>query len=169
MVRKSRPKGHVALKLDLDKAYDCLEWSFIQETLQFFQIPPTLTKLIVNMFSSTRFHIMWNGAPLSTIVLSRGCVKGIIYLLICFSCVWNAHPFFQKRRFETTLSILSRSGVKLKFRIYSLRMISFSSLRQRLQNAIILKTFYTNSVSVQAKSLVQKITSLVFTKYAQAN
>lgn len=29
MVRKTGPKGHVALKLDLDKAYDCQEWSFI--------------------------------------------------------------------------------------------------------------------------------------------
>ena len=156
MVRKFGPKCHVALKIDLDKAYDCLEWSFIQESLEFFQIPPTLTKLIVNMFSSTRFHIMWNGAPLSAIVLSRGCVKGILYLFICLSCVWNAYPFFWKKQFETTLSILSRSMVKLKFRIYSLRMISFSSLRQRLQIAIILKTLYTNSVSVQAKSLVHK-------------
>ena len=41
MVRKSKPKGHIVLKLDLDKAYDHLEWLFIQETLEFFQIPTT--------------------------------------------------------------------------------------------------------------------------------
>ena len=76
MVRKSGPKGHVALKLDLEKAYDRLEWSFIKETLEFFQIPPRLIQLIMNMLSSTRFHIMWNGTPLPAIVLSRGIRQG---------------------------------------------------------------------------------------------
>lgn len=58
MVRKIGPKGHMALKLDLDKAYDRLEWSFIKGTLEFFQIPPILIKLIMNIISSTRFQIM---------------------------------------------------------------------------------------------------------------
>ena len=72
MVKKSGPKGHVALKLDLEKAYDRLKWLFIQETLEFFQIPPRLIQLIMNMLSSTCFHIMWNGTPLPAIVSSRG-------------------------------------------------------------------------------------------------
>ena len=72
MVESLDPRGHVAFKLDLEKAYDRLEWSFIQETLEFFQIPPRLIQLIMNMLSSTCFHIMWNGTPLPAIVSSRG-------------------------------------------------------------------------------------------------
>ena len=85
MVRKSRPKGHVALKLDLEKAYDHLEWSFIKETLEFFQIPHKLINLIMNMISSTCINIMWNGTPLSTIIPSRGIYQGdpiSLYLFI---------------------------------------------------------------------------------------
>ena len=64
--------GYVAIKLDLEKAYDCLEWSFIQDTLVFFQFPHNLITLIMNMISSTQFHILWNGTPLSEVVPSRG-------------------------------------------------------------------------------------------------
>lgn len=64
--------GYVAIKLDLEKSYDRFEWSFIKETLEFFQMPPHLNTLIMNMISSTRFHILWNGTPLPEVVPSRG-------------------------------------------------------------------------------------------------
>ena len=64
--------GYVVIKLDLEKAYDRPEWSFIQETLVFFQLPPNLITLIMNMISSTRFHILWNGMPLPEVVPSQG-------------------------------------------------------------------------------------------------
>ena len=73
--RKGRT-GYVAIKLDLEKAYDRLEWSFIQDTLNFFQFPPNLITLIMNMISSTRFHILWNGTPLPEIIPTRGVRQG---------------------------------------------------------------------------------------------
>ena len=72
LVRKGGKRGHIALKLDLDKTYDKLEWSFIQESLEFFQVPPTSIKLIKNMLSSTRYHIQWNGSLLPKVVPVRG-------------------------------------------------------------------------------------------------
>ena len=73
--RRGRTR-YVAIKLDLEKAYDHLEWSFIQETLVFFQLPPNLITLIMNMISFTRFHILWNGMPLPDVVPSRGVRQG---------------------------------------------------------------------------------------------
>ena len=64
--------GHVVIKLDLEKAYDRLDWGFLKETLEFFQMPPSFITLIMNMLSSTRYHILWNRTPLPKVVPSRG-------------------------------------------------------------------------------------------------
>ena len=77
--------GYVALKLDLEIAYDRLEWPFIRETLEFFQVLSTLIALIMNMISSTRFHIIWNGSPLPEVISSQGIRQGeplSLYLFI---------------------------------------------------------------------------------------
>ena len=72
LISRQGQTGYVALKLDLEKAYDQLKWHYIQDTFEFFQLPPTLITLIMNMISSTQFHVLWNGSPLLEVVPSRG-------------------------------------------------------------------------------------------------
>ena len=76
LISRRSQMGYVALTLDIEKAYDRLEWPFIRETLEYFQVPLNLITLIMNMISSTRFHILWNGSPLSEVVPSRGIRQG---------------------------------------------------------------------------------------------
>ena len=85
LISRRGQTGYVAIKLDLEKAYDRLEWHFIQDTLEFFQLPPNLITLIMNMITSTRFHILWNGTPLPEVVPNRGIKQGdplSLYLFI---------------------------------------------------------------------------------------
>lgn len=85
MMNKTGCNGYVALKLDLDKAYDRLEWPFIRESLEFFQVPPRLIMLIMSMVSLTQYHIQWNGILLPKLIPSKGVHQGdhlSLYLFI---------------------------------------------------------------------------------------
>ena len=43
--------GFMVVKIDLEKAYDRLEWSFVRDTLALFNIPPFLSKVIMSCIS----------------------------------------------------------------------------------------------------------------------
>ena len=51
----------MAAKIDLEKAYDKLEWSFIKFTLQFYHFLAKLVDLIMACTSSSTISFLWNG------------------------------------------------------------------------------------------------------------
>lgn len=45
--------GNMATKIDPEKTFGRIEWSYIKETLQFFGFPANLTNLILYCISSS--------------------------------------------------------------------------------------------------------------------
>lgn len=119
--------GYTTIKLDLEKAYDQLEWDFIKETLEFFQLPTNLITLIMNMISSTSFHILWNGVPLPEVVPTRGVRQGDLLPPIFLSFVWKDCRSGWKRLLEIDLSTLFPSEVRYVSHICFSPMTSFFS------------------------------------------
>ena len=66
----------MAVKIDLAKAYDRLEWSFILKVLLAFRFPQSLIVLIMSCISSTSMSILFNGGKLDTFKPSRGIRQG---------------------------------------------------------------------------------------------
>ena len=62
----------MAIKIDLEKAYDKLEWSFIREMLIIINLPQGLIKLIISCVTLVSTSILLNGGNLEYFNPSRG-------------------------------------------------------------------------------------------------
>ena len=63
MLKKKGKVGYMAIKLDLEKAYDRLEWSFVRDTLKLFHFSNHLVSLIMSRVS-TSISILFNWGTL---------------------------------------------------------------------------------------------------------
>lgn len=69
-------RGAMILKVDLEKAYNCLEWPLIEESLLDAGLPIELVGVIMWMISSGSCKLMWNGNATDVIRPSRELRQG---------------------------------------------------------------------------------------------
>ena len=74
--RKKGNTGYMAIKIDLEKAYDKLEWSFVREMLVRANLPSDLRDIIMSCVSTVSTSILFNGEALEPIYPSRGIRQG---------------------------------------------------------------------------------------------
>ena len=66
----------MTIKVDLEKAYDKLEWSFILETLLKANLHSDLVDLIMNCVSSTTISMLFNGGNIEHFDHLEAFVRG---------------------------------------------------------------------------------------------
>ena len=64
------------LFVDFEKAFDSLEWSFIERTLQYFGFGPSLTRWVETFYKKIESCVLNNGWSSSFIELQRGVRQG---------------------------------------------------------------------------------------------
>ena len=74
--KKKGKTGYMAIKIDLEKAYNKIEWSFVREMLVRANFPPDLRDIIISCVSTMSTSILSNGEALDPIYLSRGIRQG---------------------------------------------------------------------------------------------
>lgn len=76
MNKKKGKKGTFAVKIDLAKAYDSLEWSFIKDCLDHFQFPKYVSNIILSCITTSSFVVSINGCKSNSFPASRGIRQG---------------------------------------------------------------------------------------------
>ena len=69
-------KGLMALKIDLEKAFDKLEWGFIKHILEFYNFPSNWIELIMSWITTSSPSVLVNGERLNYFLPSRGIRQG---------------------------------------------------------------------------------------------
>ena len=103
--KKKGKEGYMAIKVDLEKAYDRMEWCFIHKVLQTYHFPQNFIRVIMSCVTSTKVSILLNGGKLEAFNPSRGLRQGdplSLYIFIlymeylgyliekkCMEGVWN--------------------------------------------------------------------------------
>lgn len=76
MLGKKGSLGFMAIKVDLAKAYDRVEWSILCQMLYRYGFSPKIIALIQECISTTQFSILLKGSPFGLFKVERGICQG---------------------------------------------------------------------------------------------
>uniref|UniRef100_A0A2N9GDB5 Reverse transcriptase domain-containing protein n=1 Tax=Fagus sylvatica TaxID=28930 RepID=A0A2N9GDB5_FAGSY len=114
--QKTGKTGSMALKLDMSKAYDRVEWKFLQRVMEKMGFHEKWVSIMMECISTVSYSILVNGEPHGYIKPSRGLRQGdplspYLFLL----CAEGLHSLIQKEKNAGTLKgvSISRGGPKI--------------------------------------------------------
>lgn len=76
MHTRHRKTGAMTLKIDLEKAYDCIKWPFLEDTLRGIPLPNHLISIIMKCVTTSTLCFSWNGEKTAPFKPSRGLRQG---------------------------------------------------------------------------------------------
>lgn len=69
-------EGYMAVKIDLSKAYDRIEWKFVEAIMRKMGFNDRWVSLLVHCLTSVRYKVLQGGSEIGPIVPSRGIRQG---------------------------------------------------------------------------------------------
>lgn len=54
-------RGGMIVKIYLEKAYDMMEWSFVEETLRDIALPTKIINVLMSLFHNSSCKLLFNG------------------------------------------------------------------------------------------------------------
>ena len=163
--RKRQANSYMALKTDITKAYDRLEWKFLEETMKHMGFDPKWITWIMKCISSVNFSVLINGSPYGHITPSRGIRQGdplSPYLFILCAQVLS-HMMHQAERNNLLKGIkLSTRGPSISHLLFADDSLFFTLANQRSCKAI--KTVLSKYEEVSGQAVNLRKSAITFGK-----
>ena len=87
---KSCKGKFLAIKTDMSKAYDRIEWTFVQRILLKMGFSIDWVTLIMQCISSVQYKVLLNGQPKGHIILERGLRQGDLLVPISIYSLYQS-------------------------------------------------------------------------------
>ena len=68
--------GYMGIKFDMSKAYDKVEWAFLEAVMKKMEFPDRWIRLIMECVCTVSYAILINSQPVGNILSPRGLQKG---------------------------------------------------------------------------------------------
>uniref|UniRef100_A0A2N9FZG8 Reverse transcriptase domain-containing protein n=1 Tax=Fagus sylvatica TaxID=28930 RepID=A0A2N9FZG8_FAGSY len=148
--RRSGKTGSMAIKLDMSKAYDRVEWGFIERMMQKLGFDQRWTSLIMECVKTPSFAVLVNGEPHGFITPSRGIRQGdplSPYLFLI--CAEGFSALLRKAERDKRLRgiTICRGGPRLSHLLFADDSLLFAEAEQRESRTLleILKLYEESS------------------------
>ena len=148
-------KAWVALKLDIKKSYDRVEWDFLFDALHKLGFHPEWIDLIKTCIWRVSYYIIINDNICGFFTLTKGIWQGILFLPIFLLSVWEFKLGRSVRRCkDKNVELILRFLLEhAKFHVYFLQMIAsfFAGLTLNPCKSVL---YYIISIKILVNSLI---------------
>ncbi|XP_017604120.1 uncharacterized protein LOC108450865 [Gossypium arboreum] len=125
----------MAIKLDLEKAYDKISWELISASLSAVEIPLFLWRVIMSTISMSTMQILWNGVPTQKFKPVRGIRQGCSFspylFVLCMD--WLSHLIHTEMEVGNWDPIrLSRAGPEISHLFFADDLVIFCKAQKEI-------------------------------------